>query len=150
MKRKPSKTGYNNCLPAMPTLISRDPLIGILELDTDSDPIETGHEPKSCRASVGRRREHFRRFSNSRSGELQGQIVTLSRPSGAEFSSWKPTLAGTSIRDPDRTFRDRFYFQKPDIRAQPARMTRIGIPAAYWRHGSGRLRLVEVAGAFRS
>jgi hypothetical protein len=30
--------------------------------------------------------------------------VTLSRPSGAEFSSWKPTLAGTSIRDPSETF----------------------------------------------
>jgi hypothetical protein len=27
-------------LPAIPTLISRDSLIGILELDTDSDPIE--------------------------------------------------------------------------------------------------------------
>jgi hypothetical protein len=93
MKRKPSKTGYNNCLPAMPTLISRDPLIGILELDTDSDPIETGHEPKSCRASVGRRREHFRRFSNSRSGELQGQIVTQSRqPKSQRQSIERPLL----------------------------------------------------------
>ncbi|TIL67589.1 hypothetical protein [Mesorhizobium sp.] len=27
-------------MPAMPTLISRDPLIGILELDTDPDPID--------------------------------------------------------------------------------------------------------------
>jgi hypothetical protein len=29
--------------------------------------------------------------------------MTLSRPSGPEFSSWKPTLAGTSIHDPKTT-----------------------------------------------
>jgi hypothetical protein len=40
MKRKPSKTGYNRLLASDAPLISRDPLIGILELDTDSDPIE--------------------------------------------------------------------------------------------------------------
>jgi len=40
MKRKRSKTGYNKLLASDATLLSRDPLQGLLELDTDSGPIE--------------------------------------------------------------------------------------------------------------
>jgi hypothetical protein len=44
MKRKPSKSGLNKLLAGDATLLSRDPLIGMLELDTESGAIELGIE----------------------------------------------------------------------------------------------------------
>jgi hypothetical protein len=40
MKRKPSKTGFTKLLSADTTWMSADPLIGLLELETDSGTIE--------------------------------------------------------------------------------------------------------------
>ncbi|RWB27536.1 MAG: hypothetical protein EOQ42_31130 [Mesorhizobium sp.] len=40
MKRKPSKSGFNKLLAADTTLLSAEPLIGLLELETDSGTIE--------------------------------------------------------------------------------------------------------------
>lgn len=40
MKHKPSKTGFTKLLAADTTLLSADPLIGLLELETDSGTIE--------------------------------------------------------------------------------------------------------------
>ncbi|WP_287050953.1 hypothetical protein [Mesorhizobium sp.] len=40
MKRKPSKTGFIKLLSADTTWMSADPLIGLLELETDSGTIE--------------------------------------------------------------------------------------------------------------
>ncbi|MER8441215.1 hypothetical protein NKH36_32265 [Mesorhizobium sp. M1312] len=39
MKRKPSKTGFTKLLAGDTTLLSPDPLIGPLELETDSGPV---------------------------------------------------------------------------------------------------------------
>lgn len=51
---------------------------------------------------VVRERQRSTRSSRPDSLALRNKL-TLSRPSGVEFSSWKPTLAGTSIRDPKTT-----------------------------------------------
>jgi hypothetical protein len=40
MKRKPSKSGFNKLLDADTTLLSAEPLIGLLELETDTGTIE--------------------------------------------------------------------------------------------------------------
>jgi hypothetical protein len=40
MKRKPSKTGFNKLLAADTTVLSADPLIGLLKLETDRGTIE--------------------------------------------------------------------------------------------------------------
>lgn len=40
MKRKPSKSGFNKLLAADTTLLSAEPLIGLLELETDTGRIE--------------------------------------------------------------------------------------------------------------
>ncbi|MGT2465153.1 hypothetical protein ACVOMV_06980 [Mesorhizobium atlanticum] len=39
MKRKPGKSGFTKLLGADPTLLSAEPLIGLLELGTDSGTI---------------------------------------------------------------------------------------------------------------
>jgi hypothetical protein len=40
MKRKPSKGGFTKLLAADTTLLSAEPLIGLIELETDSGTIE--------------------------------------------------------------------------------------------------------------
>jgi hypothetical protein len=40
MKRKPSKSGFNKLLGSDATLLSADPLIGLLELETETGQIE--------------------------------------------------------------------------------------------------------------
>jgi hypothetical protein len=40
MKRMPGKSGFTKLLAADTTLLSTDPLIGLLELETDSGTIE--------------------------------------------------------------------------------------------------------------
>ncbi|TKD40627.1 MAG: hypothetical protein E5W98_20540 [Mesorhizobium sp.] len=40
MKRKASKSGFNKLLAADTTLLSAEPLIGLLELETDTGRIE--------------------------------------------------------------------------------------------------------------
>ncbi|WP_366512629.1 hypothetical protein [Mesorhizobium sp.] len=40
MKRKPSKSGFNKLLDVDTTLLSAEPLIGLLELETDTGTIE--------------------------------------------------------------------------------------------------------------
>jgi hypothetical protein len=40
MTRKPSKSGFTKLLAADTTLLSADPVIGLLELDTDSGTVE--------------------------------------------------------------------------------------------------------------
>jgi hypothetical protein len=40
MKRKPSKSGFTKLLGSDATLLSADPLIGLLELETDTGQIE--------------------------------------------------------------------------------------------------------------
>jgi hypothetical protein len=40
MTRKPSKSGFTKLLAADTTLLSAEPLIGLLELDTDNGTIE--------------------------------------------------------------------------------------------------------------
>jgi hypothetical protein len=40
MKRKPSQSGFNKLLDVDTTLLSAEPLIGLLELETDTGTIE--------------------------------------------------------------------------------------------------------------
>lgn len=40
MKRKPSRSGFNKLLDVDTTLLSAEPLIGLLELETDTGTIE--------------------------------------------------------------------------------------------------------------
>lgn len=55
MKRKPSRSGFINLPAADTTLLSAEPLIGLLELETDSGRVElamNGRAASFCRRGV--------------------------------------------------------------------------------------------------
>jgi hypothetical protein len=83
----------------MPTLISRDPLIGILELDTDTDPIELAMNRKVAERLMSTVVEFLQAAERADAPTFGGRAVTVIRNcQGSRFRSRKPAQDGGNDR----------------------------------------------------